>query len=192
MPELVEGDALIVEGAMPHLNGRSSCHARGEATRARPLQSPARSIIANELQLRNHESESDRADEKPGTGLASPARRCVARRRASHDRRAHRRQRLAALRRLPRPRLSRRGRLYGPRQLGDLARRRLQVRLHAAGRRAGLQHHGDRAAVAVRAARHRLGPRPRPGLPRRLPAAGRAACCGRWPRSPSSPPTSPR
>ena len=112
------------------------------------------------------------------TGMAPRARRCVACRRAPHDRRARRRQRLAALRRLPRPRLSRRGRLHGSRQLGDLARRRLQVRLHAAGRRAGLQHHGDRAAVAVRAACHRVGPRPRPGLPRRLPAAGRADAVG--------------
>ena len=36
---------------------------------------------------------------------------------------------------------------------------------------ADLQHHGDRAAVAVRPARHRIRPRPRPGLPRRLSAS---------------------
>ena len=36
------------------------------------------------------------------------------------------------------------------------------------------------------------GPRPRPGLPRRLPPAGCAGRCGRSPNSPSSPPTSPR
>ena len=83
---------------------------------------------------------------------------------------------LAARDRLCRSRLSGRRRLYGPRQLGDLARRRLQLRLHAAGRRAGLQHHGDRAAVALRAARHRhrAATWPRPAampFPRRLPGA---------------------
>ncbi len=39
---------------------------------------------------------------------------------------------LAQARHLPRTRLPRRGRLHGPRQLGDLARRRFQVRLRAA------------------------------------------------------------
>ena len=39
----------------------------------------------------------------------------------------------------------------------------LSVALH-------VQHHGDHPAVALRAAGHRLGPRPGPGLPRRLPA----------------------
>ena len=85
----------------------------------------------------------------------------------------------APARGLPGARLSRRRRLHGPGQLGHLARRRLQVRLHAAGRRARLQHHGDRAAGAVRASRHRLGPRPGAGLPRRLSALGRLSAVGR-------------
>ena len=54
--------------------------------------------------------------------------------------------------RLCRPRLSRRCRLYGPRQLGHLARRRRAVRLHAARRRAPLQYHGDHPAGALRRA----------------------------------------
>ena len=75
------------------------------------------------------------------------------------------------LRGVPRTGLSRRRRLYGPRQLGDLARRRRPVRLRASDGRAALQHDGDPAAGAVRAARHRLGARPRAGLPRQLPDA---------------------
>ena len=56
-----------------------------------------------------------------------------------------------------------------------------------------LQHHGDRAAGAVRAARHR-----RRAATWRRPAATPfprwvvLAAVGCWPRSPSSPPTSPR
>ena len=42
-----------------------------------------------------------------------------------------------------------------------------------------LQHHGDHAAGAVRAARHRLGPRPGAGLPRRLSALGRLSAVAR-------------
>src|SRR5206468_3599132 len=77
---------------------------------------------------------------------------------------------LAQARRFLGPRIPRRGRLHGPGQLGDLARRRLQVRLRAAHRRAHLQCHGDSAAGAVRAARPRSGARSRAGLPRRVSA----------------------
>src|SRR5581483_4712109 len=48
-------------------------------------------------------------------------------------------------------RLSGRRRLYGSRQLGDLARGRLQVRLRAADRRASVQHDGDPVAGALHA-----------------------------------------
>ena len=48
---------------------------------------------------------------------------------------------------LPRARLPGGRRLHGPRQLGDLARRRREVRLRAALRRAALQHHGDHPAA---------------------------------------------
>jgi hypothetical protein len=71
--------------------------------------------------------------------------------------------------------LSGRGRLYGPRQLGHLARRRFQIRLRAAHHRASVQHHGDRAAVAVHAAWGRRRARSRPGLPRFLSALGGVA-----------------
>jgi uncharacterized membrane protein YqjE len=53
------------------------------------------------------------------------------------------------------------------------------VRLHAAGRRARFQHHGHRPAVALRPAGHRLGPRSRPGLPRRLSETVAALVPGR-------------
>ncbi len=53
-----------------------------------------------------------------------------------------------------------------PGQLGHLARRRLEVRLHAAVHHPDVEPHGDPAAGALRAPRHRHGPRPRPGLPR--------------------------
>ncbi len=72
-----------------------------------------------------------------------------------------------------RPGLSGRGRLHGSRQLGDLARRRLQVRLRAAVGVAVVQRDGDRAAVAVHPARRRRRARPRAGLPRFLSALGR-------------------
>ena len=39
-----------------------------------------------------------------------------------------------------------------------------------------VEHHGDRAAGAVRAARHRHGARPRAGLPRRVLRAGQLSC----------------
>ena len=84
----------------------------------------------------------------------------------------------AQARRVPRARLSRRRRLHGPGQLGDLARRRLQVRLRAAHRRAAVQPDGDPAAGAVRAARHRRRPRSGAGLPRRVPARGVVAAVG--------------
>src|SRR5690349_2257819 len=73
---------------------------------------------------------------------------------------------------LPRPRLSGRGRLYGSGQLGDLARRRFQVRLRAADGRAVVEPDGDPVAGFVRAARHRLRPRSGAGLPRRVSARG--------------------
>ena len=79
---------------------------------------------------------------------------------------------------VPRARLSGRGRLHGPRQLGDLARRRLEVRLRAADRRAAFQSDGDPAAGAVRAARHRRRPRSGAGLPRRVSARGVVAALG--------------
>ena len=82
-----------------------------------------------------------------------------------------------------RPRLSGRGRLHGSRQLGDVARRRVQVRIRAAHRRAAFQPDGDPAAGVVRAAWHR-----RRAATSRRPAAThfRAPCHGRsgcWPRS---------
>ena len=82
-----------------------------------------------------------------------------------------------------RPRLSRRGRLHGSGQLGHRPRRRIALRLHAAQRDHAVQPDGDPAAGAVGAPRHRQRPRPRPGLPRSLLAAGHASCCGcsaRW------------
>ena len=80
--------------------------------------------------------------------------------------------------RLSRSRLSRRRRLHGPRQLGDLARRRLQVRLRAAHHRADVEPDGDPAPGALHQARHRLASRPRPSLPRRLPALRRLSALG--------------
>ena len=81
--------------------------------------------------------------------------------------------------RLPGARLSGGGRLHGPRQLGHLARRRLKfgytllvVALISNIMAIVLQ-------ALVRAARHRLGPRPRTGLPRRLSALGALIRCGR-------------
>ena len=67
------------------------------------------------------------------------------------------------------------------RQLGDLARRRVEVRLRAPLHRADVEPHGDPAAASLCAARRRHGPRSRAGLPRRLSAAGRLgalAPCG--------------
>ena len=85
---------------------------------------------------------------------------------------------LAQARVVSRPRLSGRGRLHGSRQLGDLARRRLEVRLRAADRRAAVQSDGDPAAGAVRAARHRRRPRSGAGLPRCVSARGVVAALG--------------
>ena len=110
--------------------------------------------------------------------LEAPARNAVAVGGVRHDRHAPDRLVLAQARRLSRTRLSRRRRLHGPGQLGDLARRRLQVRLRAAHRRAAVEHHGDPAAGAVRAARHRGRARSRAGLPRRLSALGVVAALG--------------
>ena len=108
--------------------------------------------------------------------LASGARGGGPVRRAPHGRRAgHQR---APDGRLPGSRLSGGRGLHGPRQLGHVARRRFQVRLRAALRRPHLQRHGDRAAGAVRAPRHRHGPRPGTGLPRRLSALGGLSAVG--------------
>ena len=76
---------------------------------------------------------------------------------------------------VPRPGLSGRGRLHGSRQLGDLARRRLQIWLRAADGGVAVQPDGDRAAIAVHAARRRRGPRSRAGLPGFLSALGLVA-----------------
>src|SRR5712691_2378401 len=56
-------------------------------------------------------------------------------------------------------------RLYGSWQLGDVARRRLEIRLRAAHHRAVFQPDGDSLAGALRPARDRVWPGPRPGLP---------------------------
>ena len=85
---------------------------------------------------------------------------------------------MAQARGVPRARLSGRRRLHGPGQLGDLARRRLEVRLRAAHRRAAVQSDGDPAAGAVRAAWHRRRPRSGAGLPRRVSARGVVAALG--------------
>ena len=58
------------------------------------------------------------------------------------------------------------GRLHGPRQLGDLARRRVQVRLRAALDRTAVQPDGNRAAGALCPAGDRGRSRSGPGLPR--------------------------
>ena len=77
---------------------------------------------------------------------------------------------------LSRARLSRRRRLHGPRQLGDLARRRLEVRLRAAVRRAAVQSHGDRCCS--RCARGSASP---PGATSRRPAATPSRDWPSWP-----------
>ena len=93
-----------------------------------------------------------------------------ARRYARLGARAARDRRLSPPVHLPRPRLSRRHRLYGPGQLGDGARRRLEIRHGAALRRRAVQPHGDRAAIADGAARPRRRPRSRQRLPRAFSA----------------------
>ena len=105
-------------------------------------------------------------------GLARRARRSGAGGGAPQHRDRHEPLALAAGAELPRPRLSRRRRLHGPGQLGDLARRRVALRLHAPLRGAGLQPDGDRPAIALRAARGGERARPRAGLPRLLSGAG--------------------
>ena len=65
------------------------------------------------------------------------------------------------------------GRLHGPRQLGDRHRRRVEVRLHAAVCRAGVQHVGGAVAGFGRPAGHRHRAGPGAGVPRQLPAPGR-------------------
>ena len=90
------------------------------------------------------------------------------------------------------PGLSGRGRLHGPRQLGDVARRRLEVRLRAADRCAAVQSDGDPAAGLVRAAWHRRRPRSGAGLPRRVSTRGRRGRSGCLRRSRSAPRISPR
>ncbi len=69
---------------------------------------------------------------------------------------------------LRRPRLSRRRRLHGPRQLGHGHRRRLKIRLHATQRHPHQQPDGDVPASPLRKARHRYRARPGPSLPRSL------------------------
>ena len=73
---------------------------------------------------------------------------------------------------LCRPRLSGLGRLYGPGQLGDRPRRRVEVWLHPAVGHPDLEPDGDPAAGAGGAARHRHRSRSGAGLPRHLFAAG--------------------
>ena len=119
------------------------------------------------------------ATERPTQGrLAQSARAALAGRGVRHHCDPPDRLVLAQADGVPRARLSRRRRLHGPRQLGDLARRRLQVRLRAADRRAAVQPDGDPAAGAVRAARHRRRPRPGAGLPRRISPRGVVAALG--------------
>ena len=110
--------------------------------------------------------------------LASRPPAAVARGGVRHHRHQADRLVLAQAHVVPRARLSGRGRLHGPRQLGDLARRRLEVRLRAADRRAAVQPDGDPAAGAVRAAWHRRRPRSGAGLPRRVSARGVVAALG--------------
>ena len=91
-----------------------------------------------------------------------------------------------------RPRLSGGRGLYGPRQLGDLPRGWVEIRLRPAVRGADLQHHGDYPSGALRTACgwYADGIWRRPAAtPIRGPSPG---CCGRWPNSPSAPPISPR
>ena len=102
----------------------------------------------------------------------------LARRGVRHHRHQAVRLVLAQAHVVPRARLSGRGRLHGPRQLGDFARRRLEVRLRAADRRAAFQSDGDPAAGLVRAARHRRRPRSGAGLPRRVSPRGVVAALG--------------
>ena len=77
---------------------------------------------------------------------------------------------LAAHVRLRRTRLPGQRRLHGSRQLGHRPGRRRALRLPAALGAGHVQFHGHPAADAERAARHRLRPRPGPGLPRNLSA----------------------
>ena len=124
-------------------------------------------------------SKTDAGDRAGGTRrLASCPRAAVACGGVRHHRHPPDRFVLAQARVVSRPRLSGRGRLHGPRQLGDVARRRLEVRLRAADRRAAVQPDGDPAAGAVRAAWHRRRPRSGAGLPRRVSARGVVAALG--------------
>jgi hypothetical protein len=71
------------------------------------------------------------------------------------------------------------GRLYGPGQLGDRHRWRIEVRLHAAVRHHALQPDGDPASGAGRATRDRYRPRPRAGLSRCLSPRSRRRAVAR-------------
>ena len=104
--------------------------------------------------------------------MADAARRAVPRERVRFDPDRQGWLVLAQARRLSGAGLSGGRRLHGPRQLGDLARWRFQIRLRAARRCADLQHHGHRVAGVVRTAWRRFGPRSGAGLPRRLPEGG--------------------
>ena len=110
--------------------------------------------------------------------MAASARRPLAVRSLRLDRHAAAGPAVEEAHGLPRARLSGRRRLHGSRQLGHVARRRLEVRLRAADGCAALQPDGDPAAGAVRAARHRIRPRPGAGLPRRFSPCGLMAALG--------------
>ena len=71
------------------------------------------------------------------------------------------------------------GRVYGPRQLGDVACGWVEVRLRAALDCSSLQHHGDRAAGALHAVGHWRRSRPGTGVSRRIPARGVDPALGR-------------
>src|SRR5262249_57334047 len=86
----------------------------------------------------------------PRNGLASQPQRTVAVRSLWLDLHAATRAIVEEAFGVSRPGLSGGGRLHGSRQLGDLARRRVPVRLRAAGGGGPLQQDGAPAAGAVR------------------------------------------
>ena len=110
--------------------------------------------------------------------LAAQPQHALALRRLRHHRHATQGAAVEEAHRLSRAGLSRRRRLHGSGKLGDLARRRLEVRLRAAHHRAAFEPHGDPAAGAVRAAGHRRRARSGAGLPRRVPSRGGLAAVG--------------
>ncbi len=80
-----------------------------------------------------------------------------------------------AARQLFRPRLSGRRWLYGPRQLGNIARWRFPLRLHVAVDRTHFKSHGSTSASTMHPSCRCDGPRSRSGLPRCLSALSRLA-----------------